>query len=278
MYKETKKIYFIFLILLATTPALFAQEQVKNPEVSQVFRSIAEIDEPSAIQYFIDQLLLAETAEETNRIEVIDVSNIGFGTNDILIFYPSQNVYLIENYPPALTEQMREWSITERRVDALNSQTEDHFYPAHADTLDPAQIEEPQIELVQNSLIADILVSLERNYTDMPISLRFERGEEGFIFQMWDYNEDAFSFSPRPPGVADSVAVNDFLYVLYSDSTIVADTTLYDILYINKSVEETIYTPPVEELNPRIQTQTLPGASAFSGPQVNSSVGNIRED
>lgn len=277
MYKEAKKIYLIFLIFILT-PALFAQSQVNNPEVSQVFRSIAEIDETSAIQYFIDQLLLAETAEETNRIEVIDVSNIGFGTNDILIFYPSQNVYLIENYPPALAEQMREWSITERRVDALNSQTEDHFYPAHADTLEPAQIEEPQIELVQNSLIADILVSLERNYTDMPISLRFERGEEGFIFQMWDYNEGAFSFSPRPPGVADSVAVNDFLYVLYSDSTVVADTTLYDILYINKSVEETIYTPHVEELNPRIQTQTLPGASSFPKSRISANAGAIREN
>jgi hypothetical protein len=277
MYKEAKKIYIIFLIFISTTPALFAQTQVNNPEISQVFRSIAEINETSAIQYFIDQLLLAETTEETNRIEIIDVSNIGFGTNDILIFYPSQNVYLIENYPPSLAEQMREWSITERRVDALNSQGEDHFYPAHADTLEPVQIEEPQIELVQNSLIADILVSLERNYTDMPISLRFERGEEGFIFQMWDYNENAFSFSPRPR-VADSVAVNDFLYVLYSDSTVVADTTLYDILYINKSVEETIYVPPVEELEPRIQTQTLPGASSFPESRISANARTIREN
>ncbi|MDZ7765855.1 MAG: hypothetical protein U5K00_15815 [Melioribacteraceae bacterium] len=263
--KRTLKIYFLnlFILFLLTAPVLFAQSQVANPEVSQVFRAIAEISEPSAIQYFIDELFLAETAEETDRIEIIDVSNIGFGTNDVLIFYPSRNVYKIEDYPPELTEQMREWSIEERRVDALNTQTEDQFYPAHADTLEAGQIEESEIELVQNSLIADILVSLDRNYTDMPISFRFERDEEAFIFQMWDYNENAFDFSPRPPGVADSVAVNDFLYVLYSDSTVVADTTMYDIIYLNKTVEETIYTPPVEEISPVIQTQTLPGSNSF---------------
>lgn len=242
---------------------VLAQQQMAAPEISQVFRSIVEINDPSAIEMIINDLLLTEVPEDTERIEIIDVSNIGFGADDVLIFYPSRNFYLIDQYSPTLTSMMREWSIEERRRDAESNLGAEYFYPAHADTLEPSEIDETPIELVENSLISDILVSLERNYNDLPISLRFERNEDAIIFQMWNYNEDAFAFSPRPPGVADSVAVNDFLYVLYSDSTVVADTTMYDILYINKTIEETIYTPPVERLEQRIQTQTLPGADSF---------------
>lgn len=259
------------------TQFLSAQQQISNPELSQVFRSIAEINEQESIQYLIEELFLPETAEDINRVEIIDVSNIGFGTNDILIFYPTQNVYKIEDYPPDLTEMMRNWSIQEQRRDATNNLTADYFYPAHADTLPPSEIPETQIELAQNSFISDIIASLDRNYEDTPISMRFERNEDSFVFQMWDYNEDAFSFSPRPR-IADSVAVNDFLYVLYSDSTVVADTTLFDILYINKSVEETIYVPPVDELEPRIQTQNLPGSNSFPETQVFSNSANVREE
>lgn len=237
------------------------QQNIPDPEVSQIFRNIAEITDPASIQIILDDFLLPENVDEIERLEVIDVSNIGFGSNDVLVVYPSQNVYLIDQPTPQLAEIMRGWSIQEQRRDAENLGSQ-YFYPAHADTLERWEIDESEIELVQNSLISDLLLSLERNYNDMPISLRFERDYETFTFQMWNYNEDAFEFSPRPPGVADSIAVNDFLYVLYSDSTVIADTTMYDVIYINKTVEETIYLPPISQ-EPVIQIETLPGAHAF---------------
>lgn len=268
--KKLRRVFWISFIWILSLTSLLSAQEISEPEISQVFRPIAEINDFESIQTLIDALLLAETAEETNRIEIIDVSNIGFGTNDVLIFYPSLSVYRIDNYPPDLTAQMREWSIEEQRTDGLNTLSSDYFYPFHADTLDRSEVEEPEITLVQNSLISDILESLNRNYSDMPISLRFERGEigEGFTFQMWNYNENAFNFTSRPAR-SDSIAVNDFLYVLYSDSTVVADTTMYDILYINKTVEETIYMPPEGQFEQRIQTQNLPGGNSFPESKLN---------
>ena len=240
-----------------------ARQLNQEPEVSQIFRNIAELSDPASIQTIFEDFFITENIEEVDRIEIIDVSDIGFGSNDIMVVYPSRNVYMLDQPSPQLAEVMRSWSIREQRRDAENTLTADYFYPAHADTLERWEVEESEIVLVQNALISDILESLNRNYVDMPISLRFERGEleEGFTFQMWNYNEDAFSFSPRPAR-ADSISVNDFLYVIYSDSTVVADTTLYDVIFINKSVQETIYLPPMREA-PVIQTHNLPGAAAF---------------
>ena len=255
-------VYFL-LFLIAFCTFSEARQLNQEPEVSQIFRNIAEINDPASIQIIFEDFFITEDVEQVDRIEIIDVSDIGFGSNDILVVYPSRNVYMLDQPSPQLAETMRGWSIQEQRRDAENTLSADYFYPAHADTLERWEVEESEIVLVQNSLISDILESLNRNYQDMPISLRFERGEmdEGFTFQMWNYNEDAFSFSPRPAR-SDSIAVNDFLYVLYSDSTVVADTTMYDVIFINKTIQETIYIPPFEEQQ-IIQTQTLPGSGSF---------------
>jgi len=262
-----KLTFNISICIVFLTTVLFevseARQLNQEPEVSQIFRNIAELNDPASIQIIFNDFFITENIDQVDRIEIIDVSDIGFGSNDILVVYPSRNVYMLDQPSPQLAETMRSWSIREQRRDAENTLSADYFYPAHADTLERWEVEESEIVLVQNALISDILESLDRNYTDMPISLRFERGEldEGFTFQMWNYSDDAFSFSPRPAR-SDSIAVNDFLYVLYSDSTIVADTTLYDIIYINKSVQEIIYLPPISE-DSTIRTHTLPGANAF---------------
>ncbi len=261
---------YILLFLIAFCPFSEARQLNQEPEVSQIFRNIAEINDPASIQIILEDFFITEDVEQVDRIEIIDVSDIGFGSNDILVVYPSRNVYMLDQPSPQLAETMRGWSIQEQRRDAENTLSADYFYPAHADTLERWEVEESEIVLVQNSLISDILESINRNYQDMPISLRFERGEvdEGFTFQMWNYNEDAFAFSPRPAR-SDSIAVNDFLYVLYSDSTVVADTTMYDVIFINKTIKETIHIPPFEEQQ-IIQTQTLPGSGAFSNEFQNT--------
>ncbi|MCC5907263.1 MAG: hypothetical protein JJU13_13710 [Balneolaceae bacterium] len=263
MVRLFKILLLLCAFVICFSSLIEARQQYQEPEVSVIFRNIAEITDPASIEIIIDDFLITEFIEDIERIEVIDVSNIGFGTNDILVVHPSRNVYLLDSpSSPELLETMQNWTITEQRRDASNVLSADDFYPTHADTLESWELEETQIELVQNSLISDVLTSLNRNYTELPISFRFERDHDGFTFQMWNYDEDAFLFTPRPPGVADSVAVNDFLYVLYSDSTVVADTTLYDVIYINKTIQETIHVPEIEEQE-IIQTQTLPGSEAF---------------
>jgi hypothetical protein len=45
---------------------------------------------------------------------------------------------------------------------------------------------------------------------------------------------------------------------MLSDITIVADTTIYDLLYINKKIEETIFIPPTITYPEIIRTRRLP--------------------
>ncbi len=256
------RIQIFSLLLLLILPAFSSAGQdrptVAEPEVSQIFRNIAEITDRASIELILNDFLIAEDVDQVERIEIIDVSNIGFGRDDIVVVYPSLNVYIVEQPSRELAEIMRSWGIQEQRRDASNELTPDYFYPDFADTLTETEIQERQIELVQSSIISDLLESVNRNYTDLPFSLRFERDHEGFTFQMWNYDRDAFSFNPRPPAVPDSIGVYDFIYMVSADTTIIADTLMYDIMYISKSVQEIIQLPPEPADRQEIRTTRLP--------------------
>lgn len=249
----------IILFSIVTT-SLSAQNLADRAEVSQIFRPTAELTDSESIEELLGALILSDDPSEVERIEVIDITNNGFGPDDMIVVHPSLNMYIIDQPDPDIAEIMRSWNFEEQRRDALNLSADD-FYPEWADTVDLDLISDEQmIGIVQNSIISDLLESLNRNYNAMPISLRLDRDEEGFTFQMWDYQREAFSFSPRPPAAPDSIGVYDMMYILYSDSTIVADTTYYDLMYINRTVENTIYLPEEDEVaTNRFDTLTLPG-------------------
>lgn len=57
---------------------------------------------------------------------------------------------------------------------------------------------------------------------------------------MWGYNESALHYTPMPPTVPDPVVIYDLLHVLRFDTLIKADTSLYDLIYVYKTVRETV--------------------------------------
>ena len=266
----SSKFLLIGLLIGVVSTPVNSQTLSDDPEVSQIFRPIAEVTDLESIEVLIEDFFLAVDPAEVEKIEIIDVTNNGFGPDDIMVIHPMMDVYVLDQPSPAVAEIMRGWSFEEQQRDASNELSSEYFYPEGADTLDLNLISDQQMmELVQNSIISDLLATLERNYSAMPISLRLERDQLGFTFQMWNYERDAFSYTPRPPATPDSIGVHDMMFVLYSDSTIVADTTYYDIMYINRTVEETIYLPDEERvITNQFETHTLPGTSAVR--QTNS--------
>jgi len=222
---------------------VLAQPKIEVKNVSQIFRNIAVITDTSTIQTIYDEFLIPEFVDETEKIEIIDVGGIGFGSFDVLVVYPSLRVYLLENSSPELANIMRNWSIEELRRDASNELAPDYFYPVFAETLKTKPPIDLQKELVPNALIADILESLERNYKAKPISFRFERDEEGFTYQIWNHKLDAFEFNPRPK-IGNGLGSN-LLYLLYRESSLVAKDTLTDIIFLNKTVEDSVILPQV---------------------------------
>ena len=264
------RILLLLLLMICTAVSLMGQNINQNVNVTQVFRPTAEIVDSQLIEQFLEGLILAEDPSEVEKIEILDITNNGFGPDDMVVIHPSLNIHPIDQPDPSLTEIMRSWSFEEQQRDGINELSADYYYPEEADTLDLSLMTSDQmIELAQNSILSDLLRSLNRNYESMPISLRFERDEEGFTFQLWDYQENAFSFKPRPPAVPDSIGVYDMMYVLYSDSTIIADTTYYDLMYINKTVENTIYLPEEREvITNKFNTQSLPRLQFNGGARI----------
>ena len=240
----------LLILILLINPAYEANSQPGvNIGVSQMSRPFAEVTDPELIDFFIDQYMIPEM--DVTKIEIIDITNNGFGPDDILVAYPSMNAYVV-HAPPEAQEIMRGWSIeTEYRLDSENLRAE-VFDPIEPDTVFV-------YDQAERAIVGDIIRALDRTYRDLPIRLRFERDREGFTFQMWEYNEFALSYSPPPAPVPEYVDVHDLLYVIRTDSTIVADTAYYDIFYVIKTVEDIHYIPDVPEIDVPRAARGYPG-------------------
>lgn len=234
---------FILLLLGICYDAIGQQRVIDGVHISQIFRPIAEVTDKTLIEMFLSDYFIAEDAAGVTKIELLDVTSNGWGPDDIMIVYPSLAVYTIEQPSPRIQSMMSEWFFDDKQIDAVN-QDPDNFYPF--DEIPEEQKDWPierQISVAQNSILSDLLGSLSRNYHMMPISMRFERDGEGFTFQMWDYDPTAFNFNRRPRGENDTIPLFDLLYVHVVDSTIKADTVLYDVIYIDTRIEEIHYIP-----------------------------------
>lgn len=199
----------------------------------QLTRPIAEVTNREDIEFLLDQLLIFPQQEEAvTQLDIIDINGNGFGPDDVVIVYPSQESFmLLDEIPADVQELMSSWALeADYQVDAGN---------LPASVFNPEGVVEQQAE---QAILFDLLQSLQRNYDDIPVNMRFDRDANGFTMQLWDYDEADMQYEPSPVLVeADTVARRDILHVVRSDSVI------YDMFYLFKSVEETVYLPEGEE-------------------------------
>lgn len=225
----------LILLCIAVTPAR-AQATV---DFSQVSRPVVQIQEPDLIAFMLDALIIL-TEDETQMLEVIDITNNGFGPDDVVVVHPGMETHKLPPVLPAdVQDLMNNWQL-EANTQYDGANTAASFYnPETAD----ASLEKK----AEQSILYDLLQSLERNYLDKPISILFERDDEAFSFQMWDYDEQALRYTPPPPAQPDTVNAYDMLYVVRNDSLIIADTTMFDVFFVSKKVEETIWMPEIPD-------------------------------
>lgn len=240
--KKSNKLHISLLLpvlsILLLMPVTENRPVVSDPEISQIFRNIAVVTDKESIDILLADFLIPEDVDNVEKIEIIDVSNIGFGRDDIVIVYPSMNVYILDEPSEEISSVMRSWGIQEQRRDASIELTSEYFYPGSIQAVSESELDNQQIDLVQRSIISDLLESINRNYLDPEISLRFERDEEGFTFQIWNYNDEAFSYSPRPRTAPDTV--------------------MFDLMYINKTIQEVIEIPAEQGMPRSIGRTQLP--------------------
>ena len=226
-----------FLLLLGCLPV---QGQVAR--ISQSVLPTARITNQQDIERLLELLFIFE--EEVTRMDIIDVTSNGFGPDDIVVTYPSQQThYLGADVDGEAQAMMDQWAFeAEFRRDASSTVQPEQFDPS----LNPNMAPEEQAEM---AILSEILYSLRRNYNDEPVRMLFERDNGAFTFQMWDFKPPQMQHVARPAGPPDTLTTFDLLYVLASDSLIEADTAYYDILYLQRTVQDSVFIPFNEEVD-----------------------------
>ncbi|MDZ7266876.1 MAG: hypothetical protein ONB48_06135 [candidate division KSB1 bacterium] len=212
-----------WLLLAAGLPsAAWPQPQAS---VDQKLIRVATITEPGLIDFFLMEFLI--TDNPVTKMEIIDATANGFGVEDIVKCYPSERIYVPT---PSDTAQkvMNAWHF------AANFQVVTQNSPAEI-------FEGTRTDAAQNAILAGLLRGLERNYQDWPIKLYFERDQQTATFEIWGYNPLMLKYKPAPPVIPDTVTAYDVVHVLRQDTLIVADTTLFDVLLIQRTVSDTVF-------------------------------------
>lgn len=192
--------------------------------VGKITVPVVSIEDRSLIDFFVFEFFIAETL--VTRMEIIDATGNGFGENDLVKTYPSEQIYF--PVPSDSAQQI------------MNSWRFKANFQIVTENRSPEDFERLQTEKAENGILASILRGVNRNYQDQPINIWFQRDKSGVTFEMWGFNRSLLNYTPAPPPVPDSVVTYDLVHIIRSDTLIKADTTLFDLIYVYKTVIDTL--------------------------------------
>lgn len=242
--KISNKPFSIFLLIIVMNIILLfssAHGQDENIVIDQSMISTAILKDPELINFFLDAYLIPEEAVVEMRF--IDATGNGFGEEDLIKCLPSEKTYFL--FPSEEAQAvMNNWKFTSN-------------FQSVTQNAAPETFENLETDKAQNAVLASLLSGLNRNYSDVPMKIYFERDSNAVVFDMWGYKADSLNWKakPKPPKVPDTTY--DILHVLRSDTLILSDTTYYDQFYIYRSVADTLYMSEKEFNEKTRQQQTI---------------------
>lgn len=208
--------YFFVLTIFLFISECFAQG-TDSIKVDQITVPKVTITDSNTIAFFMDEFFIPETL--VNKMDIIDVSLNGFGENDIVKLSPSDNVYFLQFVSDKAQQRMNEWKFKANfQITAQNK---------GVDLLDDYESSKPAY-----NIFGSILKGLNRNYQDYPIRIRFERDSSTVLFELWGYNEELLKVISN-----DENKIND---LLLQQIEVKSDTTLYDCIFIYKTITDTV--------------------------------------
>jgi len=172
-------------------------QEVGAVDFTQVTRPVVQVVDRETIDYLLFELFI-EPLEYPNRLQVIDVTQNGFGPDDVMVSYPSVEVFVIpELIPDSVQTIMSGWQPeVEYRMDSGNMSSE-----ALASLIGS---ERDAVRRAEGAILYDVVQAVERSYRDIPVALLFQRDSVGFTFQLWDYNEPSMEVVERNDLLPDS--------------------------------------------------------------------------
>lgn len=182
--------------------------QDSSVDFTQVTRPVVQVTDSSMIDYLLFELFV-EPSTLPSRLQVIDVTQNGFGPDDVMIAFPSVEVFTIPAFLPDSVQMiMSSWAPeVEYRMDSGNMSAS-----ALGSLIGS---ESDSTRLAEGALLFDLVQAVERTYRDLPVALLFQRDSVGFTFQLWDYNRPSMTYAPRPEFVPDT-AIASVLQMLRS--------------------------------------------------------------
>lgn len=252
---------YVFLLLFAGSVLSQAQAQsFEMPTIDQVMISRAEVRDKALIAKILEVSMITESPDQVERIYFLDVTNNGFGDNDMIVTYPSNKVYMY-----VATDEIKQitkhWPpVGGKRLDLAE------FDPEFYENLDPAQ---DSTDMALKWMMAGTLRSINNNLvsTDMPIKLFFERSEDGIKFNVWGYEgSDADALKWKPENLANRRGETERDYDIVrilreAESKIIERGREIEAYYLYHSVKDTVFMAPPDSgsFQPRPDSEYIPG-------------------
>lgn len=215
---------FGLTLLVAVLISNPARAQNPNIRVDKITVPVVTIEDRELIDFFMLEFFIADTF--VSKMDIIDATGNGFGEDDLVKTYPSEQI----SFPvPSDTAQaiMNSWEFKAN-------------FQIVTDNREPEEFENIETEKAENGIFASILRGVNRNYQDEPMNIWFQRDQNGITFEMWGFNKNLLNYGPPPPTMPDSVTTYDLIHITRTDTLIKTDTTMYDLVYIYKTIKDTV--------------------------------------
>jgi len=222
------KVLIIFSAVFSAGVSLAQEVKVSPFEVYRAF-----VYDPSLIKEFRESQML-QPGLPIDSIEIIDATRNGFGIGDLMVVYPSKELYHLMAVEEPLRSIMGAWT-----------------YDANKQLTTPAVTSRDLQNLANDlqspfaGLLTFVLRGLELYYpTGRYVEGYFRRDPETSFIELWNFEEDALKFRNYDgPAISDTLELYDILQVISSDTVFVTDSTLFDAIYIYKTYTDTIFVP-----------------------------------
>ena len=215
------------LALLAAS--CFAQEVVVKPyNVYQAF-----VYDPTLIEEFRQGQML-EPDLEIDSIEVIDATRNGFGIGDLIVVYPSKQIFHLMAIEEPLRSIMSSWTYDANKL-----------YSAPFITSAELRNSARELQSPYAGLLYYLLRGLELYYPGGEyIEGFFRKDTETSFIELWNFDQAKLNYRESEGiGVSDTLRFFDILKVEANDTVFLSDSTLYDAIYIYKTITDTIFVP-----------------------------------
>ncbi|MBD3167657.1 hypothetical protein GF324_13740 [bacterium] len=220
----------VLILLMVAIPCTGVRAQVVTQSNKIIVQ--ATLKDPETMQMFAEGMMLSADTQ-LDSMEFFDFKGDGFNEGDMIRFHPGGDILPLMDLNDRLLAVIANWEVEENKGAIVHS-PESHVVQMVA--------EEEQSPFA--GVLASLLRGIEHFYEGSYIEGMFIIKPETSELRIWRFNEDKMHWKDGVPGGASEVRnAFDLMKVVLEDTVFVVDTTMYDSMYIIKTLADTLFVP-----------------------------------